>query len=71
MNNSKRPNRVKEFRRSNDLTLQQLANITYSGKGYIHDLENGNIRNPSLGKARLIAMALNSDIDTIFPRGNE
>lgn len=68
MNNSKKPNRLREVRRAKDLTLQQLADLIGSSKSYIFDLEKGYIRNPSLGNARLIALALNSDVDEIFPQ---
>ena len=68
MNNSKRPNRVREVRRAKDLTLQELGDLTGSSKSYIHELESGTIRNPSLGKARLIAIRLKSTVDYLFPK---
>lgn len=68
MNNSKSPNNVRQVRRALDLTLQELGDLTDSSKSYIHDLENNRIRNPSLGKARLIAIHLKSNVDDIFPK---
>lgn len=50
------------------MTQQQLADLIGSGKGYICELESGLIRNPSLGKARLISINLNSQLDEVFPQ---
>ena len=60
-------NNLRKIRRAEDITQEQLAKATGSTKSYICDLEREMIRNPSLGKARLIAMALNSTLDKVFP----
>lgn len=68
MNNTRQSNNVRKIRRSLDMTQQQLADLIGSGKGYICELESGLIRNPSLGKARLISINLNSQLDEVFPQ---
>lgn len=60
-------NNIRKIRRSLDMTQEQLGKAIGSPKSYVCDLEKGNIRNPSLGKARLIAKALKSTIDEVFP----
>jgi len=66
--NNRRNNNLRKIRRSEDLTLQALADAIGTSKSYIHNLESGNIRNPSLGRARLIALTLNSTLDEVFPQ---
>jgi transcriptional regulator with XRE-family HTH domain len=68
VNNTRRPNNVRKIRRAQDFTLQSLADMTGTSKSYIHDLETGKVRSPSLGRARLIAMNLNSTVDEVFPQ---
>lgn len=68
MNNTKKPNNLRKIRRAQDLTLQSLADVAGTSKSYIHNLESGVIRSPSLGRARLIAMILNSPLDEVFPK---
>lgn len=61
-------NNLKKVRESKNMSASELARaIGVNNRTYIHDLENGNNRNPSLGRARLIAMALRSDLNEIFP----
>lgn len=62
-----RMNKVKEVRKGKGMTQDELAMMIGANKGYVSDLENGNIRSPSLGRARLIAMALRVDLNKIFP----
>lgn len=61
-------NNLRKVRRNMDMTQEQLGKAIGSPKSYICDLEKGNVRNPSLGKARLIAMALNSTLEEVFPQ---
>ena len=61
-------NKLREIRRAKDMTQEQLARMVGSDKSYISELERGNLRNPSLGKARLIAHYLNSTVDEVFPK---
>lgn len=65
---SNRMNKIREIRRGLDMTQQQLADFIGSDRGYISKLEKGELRNPSLGRARLIAMILNSSLDEVFPK---
>lgn len=60
-------NRVREIRRALDITQQELADSIKSTRSYISALEGGTLRNPSLGKARIIAMALKTTVDELFP----
>lgn len=62
-------NNLREVRKEKGLTVEKLAKMTGSAKSYISDLENNVIRDPSLGKARLIALALRVEVESIFPRG--
>ena len=61
-------NKLREIRRAKDMTQEQLAIKIGSGKSYICELERGILRNPSLGKARLIAYYLDSTLDEVFPK---
>ncbi len=54
--------RIKILRKSRKLTLDALAKMIGSNKGYIWELENKGIKNTSLGKASKIADALNVSI---------
>jgi len=60
-------NNVKKVRKSKGMSQQRLADLIGASKSYISDLENHNIREPSLGKARLIAIALGVALNDIFP----
>lgn len=64
-------NNLRSIRQEKKLSQEDLANLIGSGKSYISDLETGAIREPSLGKARLIAMALRVDVEHVFPRGGK
>lgn len=61
-------NNIKVTRKEKGMTQEALAKMIGTGKSYISDLENGVIREPSLGKARLIAMALRVDVEHVFPK---
>lgn len=64
-------NNLRKIRRAKDITQERLAELISSSKSYVCDLENGFIRNPSLGKARLIAIQLDSTLDEIFPKDDK
>lgn len=61
-------NNLRKIRRDRDITQEGLAELIQASKSYICDLERGMVRNPSLGKARLIALHLNSTLDEVFPK---
>ncbi len=61
-------NNLRKLRKSKQMSQQFLADKTGSSKSYISKLEAGEVRNPSLGKSRLIAMALRCDVESIFPK---
>jgi len=64
-------NNLKKIRKEKGMTQKSLAEMIGTGKSYISELENGVIREPSLGKSRLIAMALRVDIEHVFPQGDD
>jgi len=61
-------NNLKEIRTKKGMSQRVLADMTGSSKSYISRLELNEIRDPSLGKSRLIAMALRCDVEVIFPK---
>lgn len=50
--------KIRELRKANNLTMSELANICKISQSYISDLENGNVKNPSITKMEKIAEAL-------------
>lgn len=62
---------LKKVRRSIGMTQGDLGRLTDTSASYISDLENGKVRDPSLGRARLIAYYLGVDVETIFPTDRE
>ena len=65
--NMKNRNNLRWVRRDRDITQERLAELIQTNKSYICELERGNIKSPSLARARLIALQLNSSVDEIFP----
>jgi transcriptional regulator with XRE-family HTH domain len=64
---SNRLNNVRKIRRSLDITQEQLAEKLSSTRSYVSWLEKDALSNPSLARARMIANALNSTVDEVFP----
>lgn len=64
---SNRMNKVRELRRSLDLTQDQLAERLNAGRSYVSFLEKNRLADPSLARARLIADALHSTVEDVFP----
>lgn len=50
--------KIRELRRAQDLTLEQLAQRTESSKSYIWELENKDVSRPSAEKLNRIAAVL-------------
>lgn len=61
-------NNIRKRRREIDITQEALASLIGTSKSYICELERDRVRNPSLGKARLLAMALRCPVDDLFPK---
>lgn len=55
--------RLKEARKAKGLTLEKLAKLAGSSKGYLSDIENGKNPNPTINKIYHIAINLNVSID--------
>lgn len=64
-------NNLKKIRESKHIKQSQLARMMNVDRAYIHNLESGKNRNPSLGRARLIAYYLGVDVNEIFPPEND
>jgi transcriptional regulator with XRE-family HTH domain len=58
--------RIKERRKAEGMTLEQLAQATDSSKSYIWELENKNPPRPSAEKLSAIARALNVTVDWLL-----
>ncbi|MEN6325761.1 MAG: helix-turn-helix transcriptional regulator [Syntrophomonas sp.] len=58
--------RIKQLRRQQNLTLQQLSELSGVSNGYISDLENGKEGNPSLIILQKIATGLGVTIPELF-----
>jgi transcriptional regulator with XRE-family HTH domain len=58
--------RIKERRKAEGMTLEQLAQATESSKSYIWELENKNPPRPSAEKLSAIARALNVTVDWLL-----
>ena len=64
---------IRNYRRKNNLTIQEFADTAHLSKGYISQLENeysfsknGEKMIPSIPKLKLIAHALNMTLDDLF-----
>lgn len=58
--------RIKERRKAEGMTLEQLAQATDSSKSYIWELENKKPPRPSAEKLSAIAKALNVTVDWLL-----
>jgi transcriptional regulator with XRE-family HTH domain len=63
-------NRIKKFRKSNSLTIRELADQVDVTQSYISQLENDKV-NPSLGTLKKIANALNINMIDFFDHDRE
>jgi transcriptional regulator with XRE-family HTH domain len=63
-------NRIKKFRKTNSLTIKQLAEKVGVSQSYISQLENDKV-NPSLGTLKKIANALDINMIDFFDRDRE
>ena len=61
--------KIRELRKANNLTMNELAKKSGTASSYISDLENGKIKNPSITKMEKIAEALGVSLDEL--RGKE
>ena len=57
--------KIRELRKAKNLTMSELANICKISQSYISDLENGNVKNPSITKMEKIAEALGVSLDEL------
>lgn len=58
--------KVRELRKSNNLTMRELAEKSGTASSYISDLENGRIKKPSADKLDRIAGVLGVSIDYLL-----
>lgn len=59
-------NNLKKIRKSKNLTIQELSELSGVSMGYISHLENGSRRNPSREVMEKIAEVLEESIVKIF-----
>lgn len=59
-------NKIKKYRKSQNMTLRDLSDRTGISAGYLSHLERGSRDNPSKEVMEKIAFALNSSIPEIF-----
>ncbi|BDW90991.1 helix-turn-helix domain-containing protein [Thalassospira tepidiphila] len=64
-------NKIRELRKANRLTLDQLATMTGSSKSYIWELENKNPPRPSAEKLSKIAEQLGTTIEFLLDAENK
>lgn len=57
---------IREIRKENKMSINNLSKITGISLGYLSDLENNKANNPSVEKLNLIASALNVSVDLFF-----
>ena len=62
--------KIKELRKEQNLTLEQLANIVGCSKSYISQLENG-LEMPSISMLGKLSEGLNTNITNLFLNGEE
>lgn len=58
--------KIRDLRKAKQLTLEQLAELTESSKGYIWELENRDTRKPSAEKLMKISEALGVTSDFLL-----
>jgi transcriptional regulator with XRE-family HTH domain len=59
-------NKIRELREKCGLTQGQLANSSAVSQGYLSQLENGEVKNPSAAVLLRIAQAMGVDSDELF-----
>ena len=57
--------RLKARRLELGLTLQAVADASYTSKGHVHDIENGNTKKPSFEVIQYIALCLGVPLDEL------
>ncbi len=57
---------IKRRRLSEELTLEELANMLGTSKGYIHDLESGRASNPSFEFTMRLFDVLNLNANAVW-----
>ena len=58
--------RIKQLREKSGLTQGQLANQSSVSQGYLSQLENGEVKNPSAAVLLRVAQAMHVDSDELF-----
>ncbi len=58
--------RIRELREQRGITQGQLATQSSVSQGYLSQLENGDVRNPSAGVLLRVASAMNVEADDLF-----
>ena len=58
--------RIRNLRDKNELTQGQLAQSSSVSQGYLSQLENGEVKNPSAAVLLRVAQAMNIDPDDLF-----
>lgn len=58
--------KLKAFRKSNDVSLRQLSFDTGISNTYLSQLENGNKHNPSIWKLAILAQYYGTTIDILI-----
>lgn len=59
-------NQMKKIRKSKNMTLGQLSEITGISSGYLCHLEKGTRKNPSMNVMELIAKGLGVSVTEVF-----
>ncbi len=59
---------IKKYRKDKDLTLSKLAQMAGVSKSYLHQLENGKSKSPSVNKLSDIAGALGVSVNDLTDR---
>ena len=57
---------IMKIRKSKSISINNLSKITGVSLGYISDLENNKAKNPTMDKLKIIASALNVEIEEFF-----
>lgn len=61
--------KIRYFRKKNNLTLAKLAQLSTVGQSTINDLETGKAKNPKFDTLKKLANALNVDVNEFFDEG--
>ena len=60
-------NKVKEYRKARNRTLEMLAKACHTSKGHLSDLENSKIKSPSVYLAIKLSKTLSVSVQKLFP----